>query len=219
MDDLFPRVVFWVLGIGVQDTVVATWALMVIVLVGAALLNRWRPSALEMLIEFLVDSTSVMMGRPAQPYLPLLGTLAVFIAVANVLGVVPGLMAPTRGVNTPVALALVVFISVHYYGARSRGIAGYLRDLASPLFMLPLEIIGQISRTLALALRLFGNVLSTEMIVAVIFSLLPLIVPLPLMALSMLTGLLQAYIFTVLAAVYVGAAVEASGPTLAKKRS
>jgi len=219
VDSLVPRVVFTVLGIGVRDTVISTWVLIVLVTVAVALLNRRRPAILDMLVEFLVENTSMVMGRHARPYLPLLGTLAIFIAFANILGVVPTQMAPTRGINTPVALALVVFFSVHYYGVRSRGLVGYLKSFADPLFMLPLELIGQFSRTVALALRLFGNVLSSEMVVAVIFSLLPLIVPLPLMAMGMLTGVLQAYIFTVLAAVYIAAAVGTFESTPTKKRS
>ncbi len=212
MEGFVPRVVFTILGVGVRDTVVSTWVLMGVVMVAVVLLNRKRPAILDMLVEFVLENTSMVMGRSARPYLPLLGTMAIFIALANIFGIVPAQHAPTRGINTPVALALVVFFSVHYYGVRSRGVAGYLKSLADPVFMLPLELIGQFSRTVALALRLFGNVLSGEMIVAVIFSLLPLIVPLPLMALGMLTGLLQAYIFTVLAAVYVAAAVGASAP-------
>jgi F-type H+-transporting ATPase subunit a len=218
MDDFFPRVITTLFGVGIKDTVISTWAMMVIVLIVAALLWRKRPAALDLLLDFLTDAVSMVMGRPAEPFMALLGSLAVFVGISNSIGVVPGLQSPTRDINTPTALALVVFMSVHYYGVRSRGLLGYLRGLADPLMMLPLELIGQVSRTLALALRLFGNVLSTEMIVAVIFSLLPLIVPLPLMAMSLLTGLLQAYIFTVLAAVYVGAAVTAAEPT-PKRRS
>ena len=107
-------------------------------------------------------------------------------------------------------MALVVFFSVHYFGIRAKGVLGYLKHLSSPIFMLPMEIIGQFSRTLSLTLRLFGNIISTELVVAVIFALVPLIAPLPLIGLSMLTGILQAYIFTVLAAVYVSTAVEGS---------
>lgn len=217
MQDMFPRLVFSFYGVGIRDTVVVTWVIILLVIGLAALLKRRRSAALDTLIEFLLDSTSLVMGRPAEPFLPLLGSLAVFIAFANSIGVIPGLLAPTRGINTVTALALIVFTSVHYYGIRARGLVRYVRGLADPVLLLPLEIIGQFSRTLALALRLFGNVLSTEMIVAVIFSLLPLIVPLPLMGLSLLTGLLQAYIFTVLAAVYVGAAVTASEPTPSKR--
>jgi F-type H+-transporting ATPase subunit a len=130
--------------------------------------------------------------------------------VANVLGVIPGLNAPTRDVNTPLALALVVFFSVHYFGIREKGLVDYLQDLASPIFLLPLEIIGQISRTLSLSLRLFGNMISAELIVAIIFALVPLFVPLPLVGLGIFTGLLQAYIFTALAAVYIASAIRAN---------
>ncbi len=211
MNGVFPQVVFRVFGIPVRDTVVSTWVMMVLVVGAAAVIGRRRPMALEMLVDFLVDTISGAMGQPAEPYLPLLGTLAIFIAVANVVGAVPIIVTPTRDINTPLAMALVVFFSVHYFGIRAKGVVGYFRDMASPVFMLPLEIIGQLSRTLSLTLRLFGNVLSTELIVAVVFSLVPLIVPLPLVAFSMLTGILQAYIFTILATVYIGAGLEASG--------
>jgi F-type H+-transporting ATPase subunit a len=165
-----------------------------------------------MLLDFLDDMVSSLMGRPAGPYLPFLGALAIFIAVANIIGVVPLLVSPTRDINTPLALALVVFFSVHYFGMRARGVLGYLKDLASPIFMLPLEIVGQVSRTLSLTLRLFGNIISTDLIVAVIFALVPLFVPLPMIGLSMFTGLLQAYIFTALAAVFISAGLEAVEP-------
>jgi F-type H+-transporting ATPase subunit a len=118
------------------------------------------------------------------------------------------IVAPTRDLNTPVALAVVVFFSVHYYGVRQQGLLGYLKNLASPVFLFPLEVIGQISRTVSLAVRLFGNVLSTELIVLVVFMLIPLLVPLPVIGLNIFTGLLQAYIFTALAAVYISTGLE-----------
>ncbi|HIP95832.1 MAG TPA: ATP synthase F0 subunit A [Anaerolineae bacterium] len=210
MESVFPRAMFTVLGIPLRDTIVSTWIMMVIIVGAAAIVGRRRPMALEMLVDFLIDTISGVMGRPAGPYLPFLGTLAIFIAVANVIGIVPFVITPTRDINTPLSLALVVFFSVHYFGIRAKGVVGYFKAMASPIFMLPLELVGQLSRTLSLTLRLFGNVLSTEMIVAVIFALVPLIVPLPLVAFSMLTGVLQAYIFTVLATVYIGAGLEAS---------
>ena len=120
------------------------------------------------------------------------------------------IVAPTRDLNTPIALSVVVFFSVHYFGVQQQGILGYLKNLASPVFILPLEIIGQISRTVSLAVRLFGNVLSTEMIVAVVFMLVPLFIPLPVIGLNIFTGLLQAYIFTSLAAVYISTGLEES---------
>jgi F-type H+-transporting ATPase subunit a len=207
MRGVFPQVVFTFAGIPVRDTVISTWVMMVLLLGAVYWVRKTQPEALLMLVEFILDSVSSVMGRPAGPYLPLLGTLAIFIAGANVIGIVPIVSSPTRGINTPAALSLVVFFSVHYFGIRQKGVAKYLKNLADPIFLLPLEIVGQLSRTLAMALRLFGNVLSTELIVAVLFSLLPLIAPLPLVAFSMLTGILQAYIFTVLSAVYIGGAV------------
>jgi F-type H+-transporting ATPase subunit a len=172
-------------------------------------INRRKPTALEMLVDFLNDLISSIIGRPASPYLPLLGSLAIFIAAANLIGFVPFMISPTRDINTPLALALAVFFSVHYFGIRSKGLIGYLKDLASPVYLLPLEIIGQLSRTLSLTLRLFGNIFSAELILVIVFALAPLFVPLPLAGLGIFTGLLQAYIFTALAAVYIGAGIEA----------
>jgi F-type H+-transporting ATPase subunit a len=211
MDDLFPRVVFHIFGIPVRDTVISTLVVTGLILLTALLYRRRRPMAIEMLLEFLSDQIATALGQRARPYLPLLGTLAIFVAVSNIIGEVPFLSAPTSDLNTPVALALVVFFSVHYFGVRANGLWGYLKGLASPVFMLPLEILTQLTRTLSLALRLFGNILSTQLIVAVFFSLLPLFVPLPLQVFGIFTGLLQAYIFTVLAAVYIGAGLQATG--------
>lgn len=212
MEGVFPRVVFTLFGIPVRDTVVSTWIMIVLIAGIAIVVGRRRPTALEMLVDFLNDMISDMMGRPAVSFLPLLGALFVFIAVANTISVVPFMVSPTRDINTPLALAIVIFFSVHYFGIRSQGVIGYLRSLASPIFMLPLEIVGQISRTLSLTLRLFGNIISIELVVAIIFALAPLFVPLPVVAFSILTGLIQAYIFTVLGAVYIAAGLGASEP-------
>jgi F-type H+-transporting ATPase subunit a len=176
----------------------------------AVVRRRW-PLALEMLVNFLDDTVSSVMGRPAEPYLPFLGTLAIFIAVSNVGGIKPDVVSPTRDISTPFAMSLFVFFSVYYFGIQDKGVVGYFKDLASPIFMLPMEIIGQLSRTLSLTLRLFGNIISTELIVAVIFMLVPLIAPLPLVGFSMFTGFLQAYIFTTLATVYISTALETDG--------
>lgn len=205
MEGLFPEVVFRILGIPVRDTVISSWVVSALILGIAMVFRRAAPTAIEMLMDFISDLIADAIGERARPYLPLLGTLAIFVAVSNVIGEVPLLVAPTTDINTPVALALIVFFAVHYYGVRANGLWGYLKGLASPIYMLPLEIVSQVSRTLSLAVRLFGNMLSTKLIVAVIFSLLPLFVPLPLQAFSIFTGLLQAYIFTALAAVYIGA--------------
>ncbi len=208
MEDFFPQVVFTIFGIPVRDTVVSTWIMMAIVVGAAAVVGRRRPAALEMLVDFLIDTISGVMGCPAGPYLPFLGTLTIFIAVANVIGIIPLVVSPTRDINTPVALSLIVFFSVYYFGIRAKGLWGYFKDLASPAFMLPMELISHVSRTLSLTLRLFGNIISTELIVAVVFMLIPLGVPLLLVAFSMLTGILQAYIYTVLAATYIGTGIN-----------
>ena len=207
MEGFFPQTVEF-LGIPISDTVYATWAMMAIALALIVVVRRLSPEMLEMLIDFVSQTIADVMGRPSRPFLPFLGALAIFIAIANTISSVPLIDAPTRGINTPVALAIVVFFSVHYFGIRAKGLFGYLKDLASPIFLLPLEIIGQISRTVSLAIRLFGNILSTELIVAVVFSLIPLLVPLPLIGLNAFTGLLQAYIFTTLAAVYISTALD-----------
>ena len=199
----------------ITNTVTSTWAMLLIIMGLALYFYRRYPTALEMLMDFLTDLVADVVGvETAQLYMPFLGAMAIFIAFANIIGVVPGFVAPTRDVNTPAALAIVVFFAVHYFGINAKGWLQYLKDLASPLYLLPLtlplELIGQFSRTLSLTLRLFGNILSGEMVIAVIFSLVPLFVQLPLVGLSMFTGLLQAYIFTVLATVYIGAGIAAN---------
>jgi F-type H+-transporting ATPase subunit a len=207
MDAVFPEVAFTILGIPIRDAVISTWIMMIMLVAGARFLVQKKPALLEIFIDFVRDTASSVMGVSVKPYIPMLGTLMVFIAVANNFSVLPVVTSPTGDINTPLALALVVFFSVHYYGMREKGVWGYIKDLASPIFMLPLEFIGQFSRTLSLTLRLFGNIVSSEIVVAVIFSLVPLIAPLPLVGLGLITGVLQAYIFTVLASLYIGSAV------------
>jgi F-type H+-transporting ATPase subunit a len=128
--------------------------------------------------------------------------------MANTIAVFPFISPPTSDINVPLALALVVFFSVHYFGIRAKGVKQYVRDLANPVFLFPFEVLSQFTRTVSLTLRLFGNVLSIELIVAIIFALVPLFVPLPLAGFGIFTGLLQAYIFTVLAAVYISAGLD-----------
>jgi len=219
MDGFFPQVVFSIAGIEVRDTIVSTWLMMVAVLALAIVIRRRRPIILEMVLDMLESLIGDLLGGyRLETYLPFLGSLAIFVAFANLFSILPTIplpggtmlpiVAPTRDLNTPIALAMVVFFSVHYYGMRQQGVFGYLKSLASPIFLLPLEIIGQVSRTVSLAVRLFGNVLSTELIVMVVFMLVPLLVPLPVIGLNIFTGLLQAYIFTALAAVYISTGLE-----------
>ncbi len=211
MDSVTPRVVFTLFGLPVRSTVLATWVAMGLIILIVVILDKIKPHLLENFVEFLSNLIGGIMNlENVEKYLPLLGTLIIFIAVTNSLGAIPLLTSPTSDINTTIALALVVFFSVHIYGIRANGIFRYAKDMASPIFLLPLEIIGQISRTISLALRLFGNILSGELIVAIVFSLIPVGVPLILMALSLLIGILQAYVFTALSSVYIETAVQTS---------
>jgi len=188
------------------------------VLIGFALLARLglgrRPSgwpvAAELVVEHFEDLMRDMFGCDPRPYTPLIVTLALFIGTANLLGLVPALHSPTADFSTTAALAVLVFLAVPFYGIRARGVRGYLGHYLEPSpLLLPFEIITELSRTLALAVRLFGNVMSEELVIAVLLSLAGLLVPVPIMMLAVLTSVVQAYIFAVLTVVYLSAAVRA----------
>ena len=172
-------------------------------------LSGWQVAA-EFLMEHLEAIMGNMSGGDPRPYTPLVLTLAVFIGAANLLGLLPGLRAPTADLSTTAALAVVVFLAVPFYGIRARGVRGYLRHYLRPSpLLLPVEVITEFSRTLALAVRLFGNVMSEELVIAVLLSIAGLLMPVPMMLLAVLTGVVQAYIFSVLTMVYLSAAVRA----------
>jgi F-type H+-transporting ATPase subunit a len=168
------------------------------------------PVVAEFAVEHLEGIMRDMFERDPRPYTPLVVTLALFIGTANLLGLVPGMHSPTADFSMTAALAIVVFFAVPFYGIRARGLRGYLRHYLEPTpLLLPLEIITEFSRTLALAVRLFGNMVSEELVIAVLLTIAGLLVPVPVMVLSVLTGLVQAYIFAVLTVVYLSAAVRA----------
>jgi F-type H+-transporting ATPase subunit a len=218
VDSITPQVIFYLVGLPIKSTVIATWISMAIIIAAVILMNTFKPDLAEMIVEFLSNLISDIMNIDSpEPYLPLIGSLAIFITVANSTGIIPILTSPTSDINTPLALSLVVFFAIYYYGIRSKGLIRYFKELASPIFLLPLEIIGQLSRTLSLTLRLFGNVLSGELIASILLSLVPLFVPLPMMGLSMLIGILQAYVFTALASVYIASAIEISEEKIVRK--
>ncbi|HEX7972156.1 MAG TPA: F0F1 ATP synthase subunit A, partial [Thiobacillus sp.] len=146
-------------------------------------------------------------------YLGFLGTLFLFIATAALFTVVPGYAPPTGSLSTTTALAICVFVAVPLYGIAEQGLGGYLKEYLKPTaIMLPFNIISELSRTLALAVRLFGNMMSGTMILAILLSIAPFIFPIALSALGLLTGMVQAYIFTILATVYIAAATRARKP-------
>jgi F-type H+-transporting ATPase subunit a len=214
---LQSEVVFRVGPVDVCRPVVTTWA--IILALGLASWlgtrqmatrpGRWQ-TVLEAIVSLLGSQIREIVRREPQPFLPLIGTMFVFIAAANLSALLPGVKPPTASVETPAALALIVFFSVHAYGIRARGARRYLKSYLEPNpLMLPLNILSEITRTFSLMVRLFGNVMSHELIIGIVIALAGLLVPIPFMALTILIGLIQAYIFSVLATVFVGAAVGA----------
>lgn len=203
-------------GLSISLSVVVTWAIMALLVCVAWLVHRRLviegPSKLQSVLELFVDTLDgqirdTMQTDPA-PYRALIGTLFLLILVANWSSLLPGVEPPTAHFETDAALALVVLGATVYHGSRTRGIRGYLATFAKPTWMMiPLNVIEQITRTFSLVVRLFGNVMSGVFVVGIVLSLAGLIVPIPLMALELLTGAVQAYIFTVLAMVFIGAAI------------
>ena len=212
--------VYWRAGpVVLNATIVFTWLVMGLMVLGSRLVTRRLSSGLDLsrgqnLLEVLVGGVREQIREVSQQdpdrFLPFVGTLFLFIAVSNVLAVVPGFRPPTGSLSTAAALALCVFVAVPAYGVRDRGLIGYLRSYTQPtVFMLPFNVIGELSRTLALAVRLFGNVMSGSMIGAILLAVAPLFFPVLLQALGLLTGLIQAYIFAVLAMVFIASATRA----------
>lgn len=213
------EVVLWQAGwVKLNLTIVTTWALMAVLAGGAHLvtrrlsttltLSRWQ-NVLEIVVlglrEQIVDAGLAAADR----YLPFIGTLFLFVALANLCAVIPGYVAPTGSLSTSTALALTVFVAVPAYGIAARGLRAYLAAYLHPTpLMLPFNVIGEFSRTLALAVRLFGNMMSSAMIAAILLVIAPLFFPVLTQALGLLTGMVQAYIFSILATVYIAAATR-----------
>ena len=215
IEGVFPYEVFELGGVAVRDTVVVTWIL-VAVLAGIswAATRRLsdRPGSLQNAMEATIEAVDSVISEAtsydSRHFLPFICTLAVFLVAADVVALVPGIGAPTRDLNTPLALAGIVFLSVHVYGWRLAGPARYLRTYVQPSWvLLPFNIISEITRTMALALRLFGNMLSGELVVAVLVLLGGLLVPVPMQIFGLLIGFIQAYVFTLLAMVYIASAL------------
>lgn len=199
-------------------TIVYSWIVMVLIVGFSALasrnlhsgpqISRWQ-NLLETVVSAIRSQVRDMTQQDPDRYLPFLGTLFLFILVSNVLSVVPGFQSPTGSLSTTSALALVVFFAVPIYGISKKGLIGYLRHYIQPTpIMLPFNIISELSRTLALAVRLFGNIMSGSMIVGVLLSIAPLFVPVIMQALGLLIGVIQAYIFAALATIYIASATR-----------
>jgi F-type H+-transporting ATPase subunit a len=213
---LTAKVVFRLGPVPITAPVVTTWGLMAALAVGGWLATRAlsvtptpRQTVLEMIIGAIEDQIQATMRAAPKPYVAMIGTLFLFILAANWSSLVPGVEPPTAHIETDAALGLIVFFAIFYFGIRRRGLGGYLKTFAEPtFFMIPLNIVETFTRTFSLIVRLFGNVMSGVFIVGIVLSLAGLLVPIPLMALGLLTGAVQAYIFTVLAMVFIGSALD-----------
>jgi len=211
------QMIFWQHGfLKLNGTIVFTWGIMLVLAVGSKLVTRRLSTGLERsrwqnLLEIVVTAITKQIQeaglRNPEKYLGFLGTLFLFVAVASLCTVLPGYEPPTGSLSTTVALALCVFVAVPLFGIADQGLAGYLKSYVEPtVIMLPFNIISEVSRTLALAVRLFGNMMSGAMILGILLTITPFIFPVFMTALGLLTGMVQAYIFSILAAVYIAAA-------------
>ena len=199
----------------ITEPVVVTWAIIAL-LGGCAALSTRRltltPSKTQATVEILVsaidDQIRGTMQRDPAPFRALIGSIFLFVLISNWSSLVPGVEPPTAHIETDAAMALIVFVATIAWGVRTRGLLGYLATFAEPSWvMIPLNIVEQFTRTFSLIVRLFGNVMSGVFVIGIVLTLAGLIVPIPLMALDLLTGTVQAYIFAVLATVFIGAAV------------
>jgi F-type H+-transporting ATPase subunit a len=217
------QLIFWQEGVvKINATLVYTWALMFVLVVGAMIITRQLSTGLkssrwQALLEIIVTSiegqiAAVGLIHPKK-YIGFLGTLFLFIAFANLFTIVPGYEPPTGSLSTTTALALCVFVAVPFFGIEEQGVKNYLRSYLQPtVIMLPFNVISEFSRTLALAVRLFGNMMSGVMIVAILLTITPFIFPIVMTVLGLLTGMVQAYIFFILAGVYIAAATRVRNP-------
>jgi F-type H+-transporting ATPase subunit a len=213
------EMIFWHHGFfKLNATILFTWGLMLVLAVGSKLItrqlstelkrSRWQ-NFLEIVVTAMVKQIEEVGLRHPEKYLGFLGTLFLFVATASLCTVIPGYEPPTGSLSTTVALALCVFVAVPLFGIEDQGIGGYLQSYVEPtLIMLPFNIISELSRTLALAVRLFGNMMSGAMILGILLTITPFLFPIVMTALGLLTGTVQAYIFSILAAVYIAAATR-----------
>ena len=217
------EMIFWQHGfLKLNGTIVFTWGLMLVLAAGSKLVtrklsigeerSRWQ-DLLEIVVTGIVKQIEDVGLSQPEKYIGFLGTLFLFVAAASLCTVIPGFEPPTGSLSTTAALALCVFVAVPFFGIEDQGIAGYLKSYMEPTFiMLPFNIISELSRTLALAVRLFGNMMSGAMIIGILLTITPIIFPVVMTMLGLLTGMVQAYIFSILAAVYIAAATQARKP-------
>ena len=217
------QIILWQYGfLKLNGTIAFTWALMAVLVLGSMLVTRklsmdLKRSRWQNLLEIIVTGIEKQIADVGllhpEKYMGFLGTLFLFIALASLCTIIPGYEPPTGSLSTTAALALCVLVAVPFFGIEEQGLGGYLKSYAEPtIIMLPFNIISELSRTLALAVRLFGNMMSGTMILAILLTITPFIFPIAMSALGLLTGMVQAYIFSILAAVYIASATRARKP-------
>ena len=214
------NIIYWQYGfIKLNATILFSWIVMAILVIGSWLITRRLrtderlsrgQNFLEVIVSSILDQIHDISNQKPEPYLPIIGTLFLFILASNILSVVPGFNPPTGSLTTTSALAICVFFAVPAYGVAKKGVVGYLKRYIQPtVFMLFFNIIGEVSRTLALAVRLFGNIMSGTVIAGILLSITPILFPVLMQILGLITGVIQAYIFAILAMVYISSASRA----------
>lgn len=214
------HIIFWQTdGFALNATVAFTWVVMAVLILGSFLVTRhlstdpdmspWQ-NLLEAIVEGIDDQIRSASRLDSKPYLPFVGTLFLFIALSNILDIIPGFKSPAGSLSTTIALALCVFVAVPFFGIRKSGLLNYLKIYVQPMpIMLPFQIISEISRTVSLAIRLFGNVMSTGLLVAILLTIVPLFLPVVIQLFGLLVGIIQAYVFALLAMVYIASGIRA----------
>jgi len=215
-DSLFILPMFELGPVQLTNTVFTTWVVMAIIGCFSWMATRrlqMHPGRLQTLIEAMVsiieESIRDIAPQHVQQIMPFIGTLWVFIVVANLIGLIPGMHSPTRDLSATAAIAFLVFLSVHWYGIRIQGLKNYLLHYLKPSpLLLPFNLISEVTRTIALAVRLFGNMMSLEMVALLILMVAGFLVPVPILMLHIVEALVQAYIFGMLALIYVAGGLQ-----------
>lgn len=215
--ELFTRMIWQWDGMVITDTVTTTWAIMVVLIIVSKSLTRHLrrrgPNTAQVVVEGLVGACENAVRAVAPQHykaiFPFVTTLWIFLLVGNLLGLIPGLHSPTRDLSLTAALAVLVFLSVHWYGIRTQGLRNYLRHYLAPSpFLLPFHVLGELTRTVALAVRLFGNIMSMEMVAALLLLVAGFLVPVPILMLHVVEALVQCYIFGMLALIYIASGIQ-----------
>jgi len=214
--DLFGSSVFHIGPLAITRTVVTTWGIMLALYLTCWISTRrlsLDPGPWQVVVEGIVsaieDAIGAVLPDQSRQLLPFIGTLGIFIVTANLTGLIPGLHAPTSDLSLTAALAVLVFLSVHWYGVRTQGLKNYLRHYLSPNpILLPFHILSEVSRTVALAVRLFGNMMSLQLAALLVLLVAGFLVPVPLLLLHIIEALVQAYIFGMLALIYIAGGIQ-----------